>query len=324
MRNWIKQNIFGLLSERQQRAYRAARLSIKLLLIMPRLALDGMRIERNNDAITVSKGGRQVIFKEYLISGNFDELFNCTFAVISNFDRFFGNRIIENDGKTMDFTRANVVNGHEVLTDPGGFLEIEPVIFGYNKQYEIKEGDIVIDGGAYYGMFTMLASGAVGKTGHVYAFEPDDRTSTVLANNIKANNMGNVTVVNAGLWSKTDRLDFDAQHTESSHIVEDGVMGKTQTVDVTSIADFCKKNRIVPNFVKMDVEGAEQEAIRGSLDFIKRHDIHFAIASYHNKGGAEDLERMFESIGYEANTGNPVHQTTYARKRGWSTQGGTD
>jgi len=67
--------------------------------------------------------------------------------------------------------------------------------------------------------------------------------------------------------------------------------------------------------VKMDVEGAEQEAIRGSLDFIKRHDIHFAIASYHNKGGAEDLEKMFESIGYEANTGNPKHQTTYAKRK---------
>ena len=78
------------------------------------------------------------------------------------------------------------------------------------------------------------------------------------------------------------------------------------------------------DLIKMDVEGAEQEVIRGSLDFIKEHNIHFAIASYHNKNGAEDLEKMFESIGYEANTGNPAHQTTYARKRGWSTLEGTD
>ena len=315
MRNWIKQTIFGRFTERQQRAYRAARLALKLMLTMPRLALEGVRIERNGDTITVSKGGRKVLFKEYLISGNFDEWFNCTFAVINNFDRFFGNKIIENDGKAMDFTKTNKINGHEVLTDPGGFLEIETVIFGYNRQYELKEGDTVLDGGAYYGMFSMLASGKVGKTGHVYAFEPDDRTRGVLKRNIEINNMDNVTVVAAGMWSKKDRVDFNAQHTESSHITTSEETCKTETVNVTSIAEFCKENRIVPNFVKMDVEGAEQEVIRGSLDFIKEHDIHFAIASYHNKNGAEDLEKMFESIGYEANTGNPKHQTTYAKRK---------
>lgn len=45
---------------------------------------------------------------------------------------------------------------------------------GYLHKYTPKEGDIVFDCGAYCGVSTYYFSKLVGKSGKVYAFEPDD------------------------------------------------------------------------------------------------------------------------------------------------------
>ena len=63
----------------------------------------------------------------------------------------------------------------------------------------------------------------------------------------------------------------------------------------------------------MDIEGAEIEAIEGSLNFIRRHSIRLAIGSYHVRDGrptSETLERLFRSIDYEVETGYPDHLTS--------------
>ena len=80
--------------------------------------------------------------------------------------------------------------------------------------------------------------------------------------------------------------------------------GQRTEVSVTTLEDCCARVGCVPNYIKMDIEGAEIEVIRSSLDFLRRHPIHFAIESYHRtKEGdltCHELERLLRSIGYRA------------------------
>ena len=64
-----------------------------------------------------------------------------------------------------------------LLKEYGGcLLELE----GYTKEYTPKEGDIVIDAGAFQGNFTVYAAKLVGPNGLVIAFEPEDNNYKIL------------------------------------------------------------------------------------------------------------------------------------------------
>ena len=60
-------------------------------------------------------------------------------------------------------------------------------------------GDLVIDGGAHIGFFTLLASCCVGPTGRVMAFEPSSTTAEILRANVQLNGRTNITIVEAAL-----------------------------------------------------------------------------------------------------------------------------
>jgi len=71
----------------------------------------------------------------------------------------------------------------------------------YCAKQDIEEGFVVVDAGAYVGVFSMYASRKVGQRGRVIAFEPDPRNYRRLVANIKLNGMKNVVCVPKGLWS---------------------------------------------------------------------------------------------------------------------------
>ena len=68
------------------------------------------------------------------------------------------------------------------------------------------EGDAVIDGGANWGYFTLVASKAVGLKGRVFAFEPVVQTFQALCKNIEASNAGNISTVQMALSNKRENI----------------------------------------------------------------------------------------------------------------------
>jgi hypothetical protein len=87
-------------------------------------------------------------------------------------------------------------------------------------------------------------------------------------------------------------------------------------VPVQSLPDLVSRYGLTRlDFVKMDIEGAEIEAIEGAGSVLSTLKPKFAIASYHRRNGrptAETLERLFREVGYSSITGFPEHMTTYA------------
>ena len=139
---------------------------------------------------------------------------------------------------------------------------------------KIKEGDVVVDVGAYIGYFSLLASERVGDKGCVYAFEPVPRNFERLMRNLKVNQVKNVKAYNFGLSDKDETLslsvprDIPAESSLASSWTE-------LTKDIKLNKDIVKA-KLIPfdqfykdenlsrvDIVKIDVDGAELKVLKG-------------------------------------------------------------
>ena len=84
-----------------------------------------------------------------------------------------------------------------------------------------------------------------------------------------------VEIIPFGLWSKRTELKFLAGKKVGSRISKNG----TEFVPVDTIDHVCASDKVT--FIKMDIEGAELEALRGAADVIRRDKPKLAISIYH-------------------------------------------
>lgn len=130
-----------------------------------------------------------------------------------------------------------------------------PIILKY-----IKDGDYVVDAGAFIGDHTIAYVKAVGSTGRVYAFEPNLSAYECLVYNCPS-----AITVKAGLSDKPSTQFFSvADNVGSSRITDSG----DRTVFVVAL-DSYELPRL--NFFKLDVEGFEVSALKGAKKTIAKH-----------------------------------------------------
>jgi len=152
---------------------------------------------------------------------------------------------------------------YSILT--GRLCEYSLSILIKNK---IKNGMIVFDIGANIGGTSLLFSKLVGSQGHVYAFEPDPTLCVILKRNIELNNLHNVSIfqtavsdkIGTSFFSLNSEQDGD-NRLESQKIGKDSIQVKTISID-----EFCKEQKILPDFIKIDIQGFEPKAIQGMLN----------------------------------------------------------
>jgi FkbM family methyltransferase len=126
----------------------------------------------------------------------------------------------------------------------------------------VQPGDIVFDIGANVGFFTLLASKLAGPSGHVYAFEPLPRNLSFIEKHVRLNGLTNVTVKPIAIASTSGTAWFgDGENDSQARLSEKG----EHQVPTTSLDDLVA-NGIAPRpaFIKMDIEGAESDALRGA------------------------------------------------------------
>ncbi len=189
---------------------------------------------------------------------------------------------------------------------------------GYFSQYYPKKEDIIIDGGAYIGSFSIICAKLVGSKGRVYAYEPDTENSKALKINIELNNLNNVVVIEKGLWHKDEKILFSNEHTVGSSLFFNSNLIKGKNINVTSLDNEANRMNIkYINMIKMDIEGAEVMALLGCKVIMNKNNINFAIASYHlinDEQTSFKLEDYFTKHKYDTSTSFPEHLTTYGHK----------
>ncbi len=99
--------------------------------------------------------------------------------------------------------------------------------------------------------------------------------------------------INKGLWNKNTTLSFEDNNGEMSQITFDKKNLKSTTSIKTITIDSIYKNLNKKiDYIKMDIEGAEIEAILGAQNCIKECKPKFVIASYHIRDGEKTNKKV--------------------------------
>ena len=161
------------------------------------------------------------------------------------------------------------------INDPGFFC----------PEVQIRPGDVVLDVGGNLGTSAMLFSPLAGPRGRVWSFEPV--CCDLLERNIRENRLDNVTPVPLAVGDRCGEVDFAVtDECMDSRIDPGGRGGLRRTLPIVTLDEYCRREGIHRvDFIKMDIEGAEEAALRGGERIIRSLRPRLSIASYHSDGG---------------------------------------
>ncbi len=171
--------------------------------------------------------------------------------------------------------------------------------YEYEKQKiisrEVRTDNVFWDIGANVGFYSLLASKLVG-SGKVFAFEPVPRNLEYLRKHIVLNRVTNVEVLPIAVSDKNGSANFQVEQTGlMGHLSwEGGIKVSTATLD-----SLLEEGKILPpDYVKMDIEGAELRALRGAARTFQRfHPVLFLAT--HGRETETECCKLLESWGYE-------------------------
>jgi len=123
----------------------------------------------------------------------------------------------------------------------------------------------------------------------IYAFEPDPANYNICLERIK-NFPCEVELFCSGLWNEDKTLSFHSFSGTGSKIVENG----NSKIEVRTIDSILKGG--VATFIKMDIEGAELEALEGAKNTIKKYKPKLAISVYHKPNDIIEILSYIKSI----------------------------
>lgn len=158
--------------------------------------------------------------------------------------------------------------------------QCEPDLQSYLKS-TLQSGDTFIDVGANFGFHTLLASKLVGKKGKVIAFEPSPSNLEILQYHSRVNFANNVSIISKAVGDVANTLvPFvlvdGGKHASNSLTIADDVpyisadQKQITEVPLTTIDKTCSEQNLVPDVIKIDVEGAELLVLKGAKNTIEK------------------------------------------------------
>jgi FkbM family methyltransferase len=145
--------------------------------------------------------------------------------------------------------------------------------YEYNKRLAFERlvgpGMVVYDIGANVGYFSLLASVLAGPEGQVVAFEPLPRNIRYLQQHLQINHLENVRIIEAAVADHDGQAAFNLGPSSAmGYLASDGDV-KVQMVSLDTL--LAEGQLDPPDVIKLDVEGAEYEALRGGRDLLEAH-----------------------------------------------------
>lgn len=212
--------------------------------------------------------------------------------------RFFFKHLYRGQVINIDEIKMRFDNNDSLLLALRG--PYEPLL---TKKFKnaVKKGDTVVDIGANIGYYTLIASKLVGKTGKVFAFEPEPKNFKILSENVKLNGRNNVVLENKAVSNATGKniLYLYSSIGNSFYQLNDSSNAKKIEVDTIKLDNYFSNYHRKINVVKIDVEGAEFKVFRGMRSLIRKNPnliIFTEISQKISKVSGENLEDYFDLL----------------------------
>jgi FkbM family methyltransferase len=162
------------------------------------------------------------------------------------------------------------------------------------EKQHVRPGDIVLDCGGHVGTFTnkALQRGAA----KVVGFEPDPVNAKAYRRNFKKEIAeGRVILIEQGVWDKKSKMTLTVGTINSgtSSMVLNVPSNTTVEVGVDTIDTFAADlNLPKVDFIKMDIEGAERQALAGAAGILSKYHPRLMIDSYHRPDDMQVLPQI--------------------------------
>lgn len=174
--------------------------------------------------------------------------------------------------------QCHLVGGRKMYLDPldslglstgNGFEPLETALV----KNTICRGDTVLDIGANIGYYSLIFSELAGESGHVFAFEPEPDNFNILKKNISINHCNNITLINKGVSDCQGRSKlFLCSENKGMHRAYRSILcGESIDIEmITGDSFFCNHDGRI-DFIKIDIEGFEYNAISGMKNIIEKN-----------------------------------------------------
>lgn len=171
----------------------------------------------------------------------------------------------------------------------------------------VQPGMLAFDVGANTGDYSILLSKLVGSLGKVYSFEATSTTFTQLDKRLEQTECTNICAINKAVFSEDTEIEFNEfpegfsvwnsigkpQMLNPDGSGEYVPIVKTELVKTVSLDSFCKNHNIENiDYLKIDVEGAESDVLKGATALLKKKAIKFI--------QFEIYQKMLEGLGRAA------------------------
>tara|TARA_A100001037_G_C15096331_1_gene611649 strand:+ start:757 stop:1641 length:885 start_codon:yes stop_codon:yes gene_type:complete len=150
----------------------------------------------------------------------------------------------------------------------------------------VKIGNAVVDLGANIGYYSLILAKLVGKEGKVFSFEPVPKNFSKLEKNIKLNNYSNVIAENMAISNFNGKTElFVSQKTIGGSTLYEPKQIKSHqnflpiSVSTMTLDNYLKSKTHIENidFLKIDIEGSEVNALKGATNILKNPNLKILI-----------------------------------------------
>jgi len=173
----------------------------------------------------------------------------------------------------------------------------------------IKDSDgVFIDCGANIGLYSLYLSTFVPKAS-IHAFEPLQRNLGFLKKNLELNGITSVKVNEFGLSNEEKEIDIfivDEQNFGRTSEFSDNKDDKSERILLKTLDGYCEENNITElAFIKVDIEGAEFDFIKGAEKIIRASEklvmlVEINECAYAANYTPEDLFNYIVGLGFDA------------------------
>lgn len=266
--------------------------------------------EIDRDAIIINASGRYCVeINEQLLASGYEHiidfmeflwLYDLPFQAESGFRKYVSEAVSHRGQLASLYCALADDKSRDVLDGIVQFrltLQSTPtknITSTYSEEFFAKDvlsfgsDEVFVDGGAYDGDSFFRFKDMTGDFKHAYLFEPDGDICRRALENIGDDSR--VSVCNYGLWSCTAELFFSSTGGMDGSLAESGEI----KVEVVSVDEFINDK---VSFMKLDVEGAEEEALNGAKKHIAENRPKMAVALYHRSCDLWELPSQIEKLG---------------------------